>query len=232
LAALADGNVMNEESSRQPARDYVPAAPQLWLYDFLVAVLARESRWRPALLRQIDPQNTDAIADIGCGTGTLIALIGRAVQPATLVGIDPDPAILERARRKAGRGGATAEFKLGYARDAAALLDGLRINKVVSSLVFHQVPMDEKRAGLAAMRAALVPGGELHVADYGLQRTPVMRMLFRIVQKGDGFENTEPNAQGVLPELMTEVGFRGVEETAVVRTPTGSISLYRATREP
>jgi ubiquinone/menaquinone biosynthesis C-methylase UbiE len=221
---------MDEEPFRKPARDYVPAAPQLWLYDFLVAVLARESRWRPALVRQIDPQDADAIADIGCGTGTLIALIGGIVRPAALVGIDPDPAILERARRKAGRVGTAAEFKLGYARDAAKLLEGLRINKVVSSLVFHQVPMEEKRAGLVAMRAALVPGGELHVADYGLQRTAVMRMLFRIVQKGDGFENTEPNAQGVLPELMKEVGFRGVEETTVVRTPTGSISLYRARR--
>lgn len=217
---------------RQAKRDYVPAAPQLWLYDFLVAALARESRWRPALLRQIDPRRTDAIADIGCGTGTLVALIGQTAQPAVLVGIDPDPAILERARRKVAKVGARVEFKLGYARDAARLLDGQRINKVVSSLVFHQVPMVEKRAGLAAMRAALVPGGELHVADYGLQRTALMRRLFRIVQKGDGYENTEPNARGVLPELMKEVGFSDVEETAVVPTPTGSLSLYRAARGP
>ena len=223
---------MTEQSPKQAKRDYVPAAPQLWLYDFLVAALAREARWRPALLRQVDPRHTDAIADIGCGTGTLVALIGQTVQPAVLVGIDPDPAILERARRKIAKAGARVDFKLGYARDAANLLDGYGINKVVSSLVFHQVPIGEKRAGLAAMRAALVSGGELHVADYGLQRTALMRRLFRIVQKGDGYENTEPNAQGVLPELMREVGFSGVEETAVVPTPTGSISLYRAERGP
>ena len=76
----------------------------------------------------------------------------------------------------------------------------------------------------------MITGGELHVADYGLQRTAFMRKLFRIVQKGDGYENTEPNAQGVLPELMKEVGFLSVEDTAVVPTPTGSISLYRAKR--
>ena len=211
-------------------RDYVPAAPQLWLYDVLVAVLARESAWRPALLRQIAPEPADAIADIGCGTGTLLALIGKTTRPAALIGIDPDPAILERARRKTAAVG-RVDFALGYARDAAALLDGRRINKIVSRLVFHQVPMAEKRSGLAAMRAALVSGGQLHVADYGLQRTPLMRRLFRIVQRGDGYENTEPNARGVLPELMKEVGFRAVEETAVVATPTGSVSLYRAQRE-
>jgi len=223
---------MSEESSARPRRDYVPAAPQLWLYDFLVAGLARESRWRPALVRQIAPSINDSIADVGCGTGSLLALISQTTSPTTLVGIDPDPAILERARRKIAAAGATVEFKLGYARDAAALLEGRCINKIVSSLVFHQVPMAEKRAGLAAMRAALVPNGELHVADYGRQRTALMRSLFRIVQIGDGYENTEPNAEGVLPELMKDVGFRAVEETAVIPTPTGSISLYRAERGP
>jgi len=213
-------------------RDYTPAAPQLWLYDFLVAALTRESRWREALLAQIQPTDEDRIADIGCGTGSLMALISKTARPAVLIGIDPDPAILERARRKITAAGATADLRLGYARDAAAILDGRGINKIVSSLVFHQVPMAEKRAGLAAMRAALVPHGELHVADYGLQRTALMRTLFRIVQMGDGYENTEPNARGVLPELMSEVGFRGVEETAVIPTPTGSFSLYRAERGP
>jgi len=223
---------MSSESARQAERDYVPAAPQLWLYDFLVAVLARESRWRGALLRQIDPSSKDSIADVGCGTGSLIALICKTTRPAALIGIDPDPAILERARRKIAAAGASAELTHGYARDAATLLEGRAINKIVSSLVFHQVSLAEKRAGLAAMRGALVAGGELHVADYGLQRTALMRRLFRIVQKGDGFENTEPNAQGVLPELMKEVGFRSVEETLVVPTPTGSVSLYRAERGP
>jgi len=221
---------MSDEPIRAAKRDYVPAAPQLWLYDFLVAVLTRESRWRPALLRQIDPKTEDSIADIGCGTGTLLALIGRTARPAVLIGIDPDQVILDRARRKVAEVGARVEFQVGYARDAAALLDGRRINKIVSSLVFHQVPMPEKSAGLAAMCAALVPGGELHVADYGLQRTALMRRLFRVVGAGDGYENTEPNARGVLPELMKEVGLRRVEETAVIPTPTGSISLYRAER--
>src|SRR6266851_3758889 len=137
---------MTDESTGAAKRDYVPAAPQLWLYDFLVGVLTRESRWRPALLRQIAPRAEDSIADIGCGTGTLLALIGRTAQPAVLIGIDPDQAILERARRKVAKVGTRAEFQVGYARDAATLLEGRRINKIVSSLVFHQVPIREKRA--------------------------------------------------------------------------------------
>ena len=100
-----------------------------------------------------------------------------------LIGIDPDEAILERARRKVAKAGVRVELRVGYARDAAALLEGRRINKIVSSLVFHQVPLPEKRVGLAAMCEALVPGGELHLADYALQRTALMRRLFRIAKR-------------------------------------------------
>ena len=63
------------------------------------------------------------------------------------------------------------------------------------------------------------------VMTYGLGREGHI-----IVGAGDGYENTEPNARGVLPELMREVGLRRVEETAIIPTPTGSISLYRAER--
>ncbi len=191
---------------RPPEPDYVPAAPQLWLYDALVVVLARAPRWRRALLAQLAPREGDVIADVGCGTGTQLVKIGRSAPGVTLIGIDPDPAVLQRARRKLAGAGVVAGLSRGYARDAAQLLGDRGVNKIVSSLVFHQVPPEEKIVGLAAIRAALTPGGELHVADYGLQRTPLMRKLFRIVQAGDGFANTEPNALGVLPVLMSQVG--------------------------
>jgi ubiquinone/menaquinone biosynthesis C-methylase UbiE len=217
-------------TARDAERDYVPAAPQLWLYDALAVVLARAPRWRRALLAQIAPREGDVIADIGCGTATQLVKIGRAARGVTLIGIDPDPDVLHRARRKLARARVVAGLARGYARDAAEILRDRGVNKMISSLVFHQVPLEEKEAGLAAMRAALVLGGELHVADYGLQRTPLMRKLFRVVQAGDGFANTEPNALGILPELMDRVGFQRVSETAVIATPTGSVSLYRAER--
>ncbi|CDO88412.1 hypothetical protein AWC29_16180 [Mycobacterium triplex] len=212
--------------AEQPAKDFVPAAPQLWTYDALSYLLTSTRRWRPVLLAQLAPAPGDVIADVGCGTGTQLRLIARACPSATLIGIDPDAAIRERARAKLA--GLKVELLAGYARDAARLVAGRGVTKVLSSLVFHQVPLEEKRAGLAAIRESLPPGGSLHVADYGLQRTRKMRKRYRLVQKGDGFENTEPNAQGVLPELMTEVGFDHVEETHVFETVSGSMSIYRA----
>jgi ubiquinone/menaquinone biosynthesis C-methylase UbiE len=222
--------MIDPENTGRDGKDYTPAAPRLWMYDFLCAVLTRASHWRSALTHEIAPAAGDVIADIGCGTGTQMKLLARSCPAIKLIGIDPDPPVIERARRKVAGLTVPIEFTRGYARDAGRLLSGRGVNKIVSSLVFHQVPPAEKYAGLAAMHAALIPGGTLHVADYGLQRTPQMRKRFLIVQKGDGFENTEPNAQGALPEIMVAVGLTDVRETHVIETPTGSISVYRARR--
>ena len=210
--------------------DFVPAAPLLWTYDVLSFLMAGTRRWRPALLEQVAPSHGDVIADIGCGTGTQLRLIARACPSTSLIGIDPDARIRRRAQAKLAMIRPPVELMAGYARDTDELLSGHGVTKVLSSLVFHQVPLDEKRAGPAAIHRTLTTGGSLHVADYGLQRTPRMRKRFRLVQKGDGFENTEPNAQGVLPELMAEVGFEYAEETHVFETISGSISIYRAVR--
>jgi ubiquinone/menaquinone biosynthesis C-methylase UbiE len=212
------------------AEDFVPAAPQLWTYDVLSFLLTSTRRWRPALLAQVALVPGDVIADIGCGTGTQLRMAARACSSATLIGIDPDAAIRQRAKAKLAGVAPQVELLAGYARNSADLLRGRGVTKVLSSLMFHQVPLDEKRDGLAAIYQTLTPGGSLHIADYGLQRTATMRKRFRLVQKGDGYDVTEPNARGVLPELMTDVGFGSVDETHVFETLSGSISIYRAVR--
>ena len=89
-------------SPASPTRDFTPAVPFLGLYDFIVATLTRETLWRGALLRQVQPRQDDVIADLGCGTASFLSLLGRAVMPAKLIGIDPDVAILAMAERKLG----------------------------------------------------------------------------------------------------------------------------------
>jgi len=76
----------------------------------------------------------------------------------------------------------------------------------------------------------LRPGGQMFIADYGEQRSALMRLLFRQVQMIDGFELTEPNAKGCLPGLIEAAGFEAVSERSVITTPTGSISLYSAVK--
>lgn len=217
-------------SDIKPAADaFTPALGRHWLtplYDVAIKALTRESVWRRALADQVNPREGDRILDVGCGTGTFLAILANRAPKGRFVGIDPDPEVLARARLKTAKAAAPIEFVQGFlSEDVVTRLGPL--TKVVSSLVLHQVPLAEKLRILSLMRRALADGGEVHIADYGAQTTPLMRWLFRrTVQSLDGRENTQPNADGVLPGLMREAGFRQVEERAKILTPTGSISIY------
>ncbi len=208
-----------------PALGYRALTP---LYDLAIALPTREQVWRRALLAQLDPRPGECILDIGCGTGSLVLMVKRQAPEARVIGLDPDPDVLARARAKTARAGQDISFLQGFLDEEAVRRIG-SVDKIVSSLVFHQVPLAGKLRLLVAARRLLVPGGSIHIADYGLQRTRLMRLLFRTtVQRLDGVENTAPNARGVLPDLLREAGFGTVTETRVIPTATGSISLLRA----
>ena len=201
------------------------------VYDLAVALLTREQLWRTELLNLVDPQPGDRILDVGCGTGSLIAQLSSVEPEAQFIGLDPDPGVLEIAQRKAEKAGAKVTWKNGFL-DRKMVASIGQVSKVVCSLVFHQTPVAEKRAILSAMYSVLRQGGQLYIADYGFQRTRLMRGLFRwTVQLVDGAEDTQPNADGCLPGLIEAAGFSHVTEADVISTATGSISLYRASIE-
>jgi len=215
-------------------RDFVPALGRHWLtplYDATIAVTTREKIWRNSLLRRLSPVPSDVILDIGCGTGTLVCRIKNLSPKSELIGIDPDHSVLEIAKVKAQREFQEIRFAQGFGDEIGEKLDGSPINKIVSSLVFHQVPMEGKQSILRAAYDLLPEGGRLYIADFGKQRTALMRSCFKTVQRLDGFEYTQPNADGCLPVLMSEVGFTDVSEDLVVPTMVGSISLYSAQKE-
>lgn len=199
-------------------------------YDHVVA-LTRERRWRALSAMYVAPQPGEVIVDVGCGTGSLAVLLGRVEPRARIVGVDPDAEVLAMARRKADAAGVAVRWQAGMGEELVESLGAGLAHTVTSSLVLHQCPVPVKQAVLASMFAVLRPGGKLVIADYGWQRTRLMRLAFRTVQLADGRQDTQPNADGVLPDLMSRAGFRDVREVEVVPTVTGSISVYVAWRE-
>ena len=198
-------------------------------YDPVVA-LTRERLWRGLAVMYAAPRPDDVIVDVGCGTGSLALLLSRVEPRAQIIGVDPDKDVLTVARKKAA-GRPAVQWRVGM---GDALVDSVGADSadtVVSSLVLHQCPLPMKRAVLASMFAVLRSGGRVVIADYGWQRSSLMRMAFRIVQLADGKEDTQPNADGIVPELLSEAGFRDVRETEVVPTVFGSVSVYVAGKE-
>lgn len=197
------------------------------LYDRGVALLTRESIWRSELVRRLSPAPGDSILDVGCGTGSMAILLKRAAPGARIVGLDPDAEALAIAKRKARAAGVEIEWHQGFAHDAANFGS---FDKVISSLVFHQVPLDGKRSGIAAMFAAAKAGGLVSIADYAAQRTWRMRLLFRFIQLIDGRENTQLNADGFIEAELSGIMGRPVAPDFAINTPTGTISLFCETK--
>lgn len=220
--SVAEASGMSENAFTPALGRFAPTR----FYDAVVAV-TREKVWRARTVEHVAPRAGDVIVDVGCGTGSLASMLARAEPEVRIVGVDPDPEVLGIAGRKtpdvrwvAGRGDSLAELLGGGTADA-----------VVSSLVLHQCSLPVKRAMLASMAEVLRPGGRLVIADYGLQRTALMRLAFRAVQFADGKADTQPNADGVLPGLIADAGFGDVREADVISTVTGSISIYVARRD-
>lgn len=214
-------------------RSYTPAMGKGWLtplYDSFISLSTRKQRWRNALVKAARLSPGDRLIDVGCGTGSLLYDLLISCPQAELTGVDPDPAVLAIAKRKLGSAQSLIRWHQGFL-DSFNSQQARNPNKIVSSLVLHQVPLAEKRATLEQMHDLLEPGGALLIADYMQQDGPLMRTLFRAtVQQLDGPEDTQMNADGIIETHLRDI-FENAERLQVFATLTGAISLWRATKK-
>ena len=151
----------------EPRRTYLPAAGHDWLlplYDPFVKLLGGD-RARRALLDQAAIRAGHRVLDIGCGTGTLVMLIKPLHPDVDVVGLDPDPKALARARRKAERAAVSIQFDQGFA-DALPYPEA-SFDRVFSSFMFLHLQEDEKAKTLREVRRVVTPGGSFHLLDFG-----------------------------------------------------------------
>jgi len=213
------------------AEHYIPALRFNWLthfYDPIIAATTREKTFKKRLIKQADIQKEHQVVDIGSGTGTLALWMKKSVPEAKAIGLDGDSNILAIARKKSHAQGLDVSFEQGLSFDMP--FANQQFDRCVSSLFFHHLTIENKEQTFKEMYRILKPGGEIHIADWGKPTNALMRFLFFQIQILDGFETTTANIQGVLPILMSKVGFQNVAITAEVPTMFGTMTLYKATK--
>jgi len=207
---------------------YVPAAgidALTGVYDVGVRLTMREGRWRRLIVDEIAAVQPRVVLDVGCGTGTLTIAAADELPEARVVGLDGDRKVLDLARRKAGS--ERVEWVEGLA-DELPFGDG-EVDALVTTLVFHHLPLGIKRAALVEARRVLRPGGRLVVGDWGRPQDPVMSVAFLALQCLDGFANTGDNRRGLVPQLISESGFEGLRVLQRLRTVAGTFEVMAAT---
>ena len=198
------------------------------LYDLIVGLTGRERTVKQALIHDADLRPEQKVLDLACGTGTLAVMVKEFEPALELTGVDADPRMLSKARRKAGSAGVSISFdqalsfSLPYADDC--------FDQVLSTMFFHHLTWDDKVRSVREVYRILKPGGHFYVADWGAPDNSLMRLLFLTVQVLDSFATTKDHIAGRLPELFSGQGFVNVKQRQSVNTIYGTIALYSAVK--
>ena len=172
---------------------------------------------RRELIDSAGLQSGQRVLDVGCGTGTLVIAAKRACPAVELIGLDPDPRALERARRKAARAGVDVRFDRGYGD--ALPYPVASFARVFSSLMLHHLDPATQRGLLAEVRRVLEPGGNFHLMDF-VHSNHGLHGLFRGTHRGALQPHFEPE-QELLAQLQ-QAGFIDVRPASAA----GGCSLH------
>lgn len=138
----------------------------------------------PQMLAELEKEPFDAVLDVGCGTGAVLALLHEKYPDRRYVGLDLTPEMIEAARTKVAPG---MEFVVGDAENLP--FDEASFDAVLCSNSFHHYP--NPAAFLAGALRVLRPGGRLILRDYTSSDPVVWLMnhvelpLARLVGHGD-----------------------------------------------
>jgi ubiquinone/menaquinone biosynthesis C-methylase UbiE len=134
----------------------------------LRAAHPRQQEMRDDYLGRLELAPDARVVEVGCGTGAVTRALAELAPDASVVGVDPSPVFLARAR-ELGRAHANLSFVEGDARSLP--LEDDSVDVVVFHTTLCHIPGPE--LALAEARRVLVPGGQLVVFDGDYATTTV-----------------------------------------------------------
>jgi len=190
------------------------------LYDTLLEPLVRG--FRETGVRLVDPQPGMKVLDVGCGTGTHLALYAAA--GCRVTGVDINADMIARA---ASRLGPNADVREADATDLPFQADAF--DMAIGMLVLHEMSPSDRRTALGEMarvsRRVLVI--DHHPLHDGTLRGRVIRAASTAIERiagGDHYRNYRQFVRsGGVPVVVGEAG-RGI--VASTREASGSMGIY------
>lgn len=214
-------------TTTEHGHSYLPGMGVDWLlplYDPLTRALGIPSA-HGRLAEQAELRPGHRVLEIGCGTGNLALVVNREYPGTHVVGLDPDPKALARARRKAAREGLSVQLDRGFAGELPYPDESF--DRVLSAFMFHHLDPTEKRKALREAKRILRPGGSLHLLDFGGARERSDGLVARLSHRS---KHLQDNLGERIPTLMREEGLADPVEISHRVTLIGRYTFYRAAR--
>jgi len=133
-----------------------------WSGELYAANTAHHRRYDDEFLATLALRPTDRVLDVGCGSGDFTAKVAAVVSDGHVVGLEPQPTMVDEARR---RSRSNQSFALAPAQGLSAALadEDQPFDVVMSRSVLHWVPERDHRAILEQCKRVLRPGGTLRI---------------------------------------------------------------------
>ena len=167
---------------------------------------AEKSRFRRKQISLMHLREGEKVLDVGCGTGALSILAKLAVgETGQVEGMDIAPKMVTKAREKAARSNVEIGFRTASI-DELPYPDG-SFDVVISSMMFHHLPVKIKEKGLKEIYRVLKREGRFFLIDFCSPHyltIPIMYLMFIWIS------STRYQLFGNLPSLVKETGFRTV----------------------
>jgi S-adenosylmethionine-diacylgycerolhomoserine-N-methlytransferase len=185
---------------------------------------------RDRLIRRLNPRTGAHVLEIGCGTGRNLILAGRRYPTAILHGIDVSTEMLAFADGAIARAGLSGRVTLAQGDAttfvASDLFGTVAFERVFISYALSMIPGWPEVLDRAI--AALAPGGELHIVDFGGQdRLPrLFRLLLRRWLAAFGVTPCDKLASELAARaarydafVLIDRPYRGYAQYAIARLP-------------
>ena len=198
-----------------------------WLPDWdgqaYAANTAHHRRYDARFLGSLPLHPGDRVLDIGCGAGDLTATVAAMVPDGHVVGLEPQPSLVDEARSRAL---ANQSFVAAPAQRLADSVDG-PFDVIFSQSVLHWVPWPDHPTILQHCFDVLRPGGALRIECGGGDNVrEVVRFLDAVAASIAG--SSSPRAPwtfvhaGAYLDLLLDTGFtveNGFVHTVAQRRP-------------
>ena len=174
-------------------------------YDCLT--FTEKSKFRKNQIGLMNIRKGEKVLEVGCGTGALSIPAKIAVGKSGEVdGIDIAPKMITTAQQKARKSNLKINFRIASVNKLPYPDNSFDL--VISSLMFHHLPVKVKKEGLEEIHRVLKKEGRLFLCDFGSPHILTLPLMYLILI---WISSTRYQLFGRLRKLINECKFNHVE---------------------